>query len=185
MAGNLTMAELKSAIGSGAIDTVLVAMVDMQGRLIGKRFQARVFRRRRHEETHGCDYLLANDIDMEPVPGYAAASWDKGYGDFVMKPDLATLRQHALAGGHGAGAVPTCSTTTTTTLPHSPRAMLKRQLAAAVGAEDARLLCLRAGVLPVRRELRERGAPSATTASRRPAPTSRTTTSCRPPRRRA
>ncbi len=70
MAGNLTMAELKSAIASGAIDTVLVAMVDMQGRLIGKRFQAEYFVDSAHEETHGCDYLLANDIDMEPVPGY-------------------------------------------------------------------------------------------------------------------
>ena len=93
MAGNLTMAELKSAIGSGAIDTVLVAMVDMQGRLIGKRFQAEFFADSAHEETHGCDYLLANDIDMEPVPGYQAASWDKGYGDFIMKPDLPTLRR--------------------------------------------------------------------------------------------
>ena len=65
----------------------------MQGRLIGKRFQAEYFVDGAHEETHGCDYLLANDIDMEPVPGYEAASWEKGYGDFVMKPDLATLRR--------------------------------------------------------------------------------------------
>ena len=92
MAGNLTFAELKAAVGAGAIDTVLVAMVDMQGRLIGKRFQAEYFVDSAHEETHGCDYLLANDIDMEPVPGYKAASWSKGYGDFVMKPDLATIR---------------------------------------------------------------------------------------------
>ena len=59
----------------------------------------------RYDETHGCNYLLANDIDMEPVPGYKAASWEKGYGDFVMKPDLSTLRAHAVAGRHGAGAV--------------------------------------------------------------------------------
>ena len=82
----------------------------MQGRLIGKRFQAEYLPRRRHEETHGCDYLLADDIDMEPVPGYAAANWEKGYGDFVMKPDLATLLPHALARGHGARPLPTCST---------------------------------------------------------------------------
>ena len=68
-------------------------MVDMQGRLIGKRFQAEYFLDSAHEETHGCDYLLANDMDMEPVPGYAAASWEKGYGDFVLKPDLTTLRK--------------------------------------------------------------------------------------------
>ena len=63
----------------------------MQGRLIGKRFQAEFFLEGAIDETHGCDYLLANDIDMEPVPGYEAANWDKGYGDFVMKPDLTTL----------------------------------------------------------------------------------------------
>ena len=93
MAGNLTFDELKAAVTAGTIDTVLVCMVDMQGRLIGKRFQAEFFVDGAHEETHACDYLLANDIDMEPVPGYKAASWDKGYGDFVMKPDMATLRR--------------------------------------------------------------------------------------------
>ena len=93
MAGNLGFDELKAAVKAGSIDTVLVAMVDMQGRLVGKRFQAEYFIDGGHQETHACDYLLANDIDMEPVPGYAAASWDKGYGDFVLKPDLATLRR--------------------------------------------------------------------------------------------
>ena len=92
MPGMLTLAELKKAVAAGDIDTVVVAFVDMQGRLIGKRFQAEYFVAEAHDETHGCDYLLADDIDMEPVPGYAAASWEKGYGDFVMKPDLATLR---------------------------------------------------------------------------------------------
>ena len=86
----------------GDIDTVVVAMVDMQGRLIGKRFHAQFFVDGGHEETHACDYLLANDIDMEPVPGYAAASWEKGYGDFVLKPDMSTLAPAALARGHGA-----------------------------------------------------------------------------------
>ena len=105
MPGNLTFDELKKAVAAGEIDTVRRAMVDMQGRLIGKRFQAEYFVDGAHEETHGCDYLLANDIDMEPVPGYAAASWDKGYGDFVLKPDMATLRTHPLARRHGAGAV--------------------------------------------------------------------------------
>ncbi len=84
MAGNLSFDQLKKAVRSGGIDTVVVAMVDMQGRLIGKRFHAQFFVDGGHEETHACDYLLANDIDMEPVPGYAAASWDKGYGDFVL-----------------------------------------------------------------------------------------------------
>src|SRR4029077_5857731 len=93
MSGMLTMKDLQDAVGAGEIDTVIVCFPDMQGRLIGKRFQAEYFLDGPHEETPGCDYLLANDIDMEPVPGYAAANWEKGYGDFVMKPDLATLRR--------------------------------------------------------------------------------------------
>ena len=103
-------------------------MVDMQGRLIGKRFQAEYLPRDAHEETHGCDYLLTNDMDMEPVPGYAAATWDKGYGDFVMKPDLATLRRVP-----GSTAPRWCCADvldhTPPRVPHSPRAMLKRQVA--------------------------------------------------------
>ena len=85
MSGTLGFDALKAAVASGEIDTVLVCFTDMQGRLIGKRFHAPFFIDGGHAETHACDYLLANDIDMEPVPGYAAASWQKGYGDFVMK----------------------------------------------------------------------------------------------------
>ena len=92
MAEHLELAALRALVAEGSIDTVLVAFVDMQGRLIGKRFAGAYFLEAAHKETHACDYLLANDIDMEPVPGYAAASWDKGYGDFVLRPDLATLR---------------------------------------------------------------------------------------------
>ena len=72
MAGMLTLKELQQGVGAGEIDTVVACFPDMQGRLIGKRFQAEYFVDGAHEETHGCDYLLANDIDMEPVPGYAA-----------------------------------------------------------------------------------------------------------------
>src|SRR5262249_1973623 len=92
MPGMLTLKELQHAVSAGEIDTVIACFHDMQGRLVGKRFQAEYFLGGAHEETHGCDYLLANDIDMEPVPGYAVANWERGYGDFVMKPDLATLR---------------------------------------------------------------------------------------------
>jgi glutamine synthetase len=74
MPGNLSFADLKKAVSAGTIDTVIVAMVDMQGRLVGKRFQVEYFVDGAHEETHGCNYLLADDIDMEPVPGYAAGS---------------------------------------------------------------------------------------------------------------
>ena len=109
MAGNLSFDQLKKAVKSGDIDTVVVAMVDMQGRLVGKRFHAQFFVDGGHEETHACDYLLANDIDMEPVPGYSAASWEKGYGDFVLKPDMSTLRLHAVAATARRSSSPTCS----------------------------------------------------------------------------
>jgi glutamine synthetase len=127
MGGNLGFDALKAAVKAGSIDTVLVAMVDMQGRLIGKRFQAEYFVDSAHEETHGCDYLLANDIDMEPVPGYAAASWDKGYGDFVLKPDLATLRTLPWLEGT-ALVLADVLDHHHHDVPHSPRAMLKRQV---------------------------------------------------------
>ena len=96
---------MKKAVAAGDIDTVLACTVDMQGRLVGKRFLAKYFVESAHDETHGCNYLLANDIDMEPVPGYKAASWSKGYGDFVMKPDLATLRRSSVAGKDRPGAL--------------------------------------------------------------------------------
>src|SRR6187431_2353300 len=128
MPGNLSFSELKKAVAAGTVDTVIVAMVDMQGRLVGKRFQAEYFVDGAHEETHGCDYLLANDIDMEPVPGYAAASWDKGYGDFVLKPDLSTLRKVPWLEGT---ALVLCDVLDHHhhDLSHSPRAILKKQLA--------------------------------------------------------
>ncbi|MGE0241646.1 MAG: glutamine synthetase, partial [Parvibaculaceae bacterium] len=90
--GMLTLAQLKKEVAAGTIDTVVAALPDMQGRLMGKRFHAQYFVDGAYEETHGCNYLLTVDIDMEPVPGYKAASWQQGYGDFVLKPDLATLR---------------------------------------------------------------------------------------------
>ena len=76
--------ELEEAVAAGSLDTVLVCFVDMQGRLVGKRFHARFFIDSGYAETHGCDYLLANDITMEPVPGYKSASWAKGYGDLCV-----------------------------------------------------------------------------------------------------
>src|SRR5262249_4412243 len=93
MTGMLSLEDLKVEVDTGTIDTVIVAMTDMAGQLVGKRFHAQYFLDGGHAETHACDYLLANDIDMEPVPGYAAASWRLGYGDFVLRPDLTTLRR--------------------------------------------------------------------------------------------
>ena len=90
----LTLEELKQEVEAGTIDTVVAAFTDMQGRLMGKREQAEYFL----EESvghglEGCNYLLALDMEMDPQPGYAMASWEQGYGDFVMTPDLATLRR--------------------------------------------------------------------------------------------
>jgi glutamine synthetase len=126
LAGNLTLDQLKKATASGAIDTVLVCFVDMQGRLIGKRFQAEFFID--SDETHACDYLMANDIDMEPVPGYAAANWAKGYGDFVMKPDMATLRTIPWLEGTALVLCDVLDHHTHGPLPHSPRAILRSQV---------------------------------------------------------
>jgi glutamine synthetase len=119
---------LRRAVEAGEIDTVLGAMVDMQGRLMGKRFQAEYFLDSGQHETHCCNYLLADDIDMEPVPGYAAAGWTQGYGDFVLKPDLATLRRVPWLDGT---ALVLCDVVDHhgDDLPHSPRALLRRQVA--------------------------------------------------------
>ncbi|MEO9298806.1 glutamine synthetase family protein [Devosia alba] len=122
-----SLAELKKDVAAGSVDTVLVAFPDMQGRLIGKRFQAEFFVEVAHDETHACNYLMADDIDMEPVPGYAAANWGKGYGDFVMKPDLATLMKASWLEGT---AIVLCDLADHHQAPvaHSPRAMLKAQI---------------------------------------------------------
>jgi glutamine synthetase len=123
-----TLDQLKADVKAGTIDTVLVAFPDMQGRLIGKRFQAEFFLDGAIDETHGCDYLLANDIDMEPVPGYEAANWAKGYGDFVMKPDLATLMKAAWLEGTAIILADLVDHHHHEPIPHSPRAILKAQL---------------------------------------------------------
>jgi glutamine synthetase len=123
-----TLDQLKADVKAGTIDTVLVAFPDMQGRLIGKRFQAEFFLDGAIDETHGCDYLLANDIDMEPVPGYEAANWGRGYGDFVMKPDLSTLMKAAWLEGT-AIVLADLVDHHHQPIPHSPRAILKAQLA--------------------------------------------------------
>jgi len=85
--------ELRGRVEAGEIDTVLLAICDMQGRLQGKRLTARHFVEEVAEHgAEGCNYLLAVDVEMNPVDGYAMASWERGYGDFVMRPDMSTLR---------------------------------------------------------------------------------------------
>src|SRR5499426_2689172 len=89
----LGVEELELAVEARAIDTVVLAVVDMQGRLQGKRLHADFFIDEvlRHG-TEGCNYLLAVDVEMNTVEGYAMSSWERGYGDFVLVPDLSTLR---------------------------------------------------------------------------------------------
>jgi glutamine synthetase len=90
----LDVDELHSAVESGAIDTVVVAFTDMQGRLMGKRLHADFFLDDALEHgVEGCNYLLALEMEMEPVPGYEIAGWERGYGDFRLAPDLSTLRR--------------------------------------------------------------------------------------------
>ena len=89
----MTLDELKQAVADGTVDTVLLAIADMEGRLQGKRLTASHFLNDTLEHgAEGCNYLLAVDVDMETVGGYAMASWERGYGDFEMVPDLDTLR---------------------------------------------------------------------------------------------
>ena len=92
MPGNMTFDQLKDAVDNGTIDTVVVAAIDMQGRLMGKRFEAHFFVAGGHHETHSCNYLLAVDMEMNTVQGYKSSNWQSGYGDYVMKPDMSTLR---------------------------------------------------------------------------------------------
>jgi glutamine synthetase len=90
----ILLEELRADVESGAIDTVVVAFTDMQGRLMGKRVHAEFFLEESVEHgLEGCNYLLAMEMEMEPVPGYALASWEQGYGDFRLTPDMATLRR--------------------------------------------------------------------------------------------
>ena len=91
----LSLEELRADVERGAVDTIVVAFTDMQGRLLGKRLHAEYFLEDGVAEhgVEGCNYLLALEMEMDPVAGYELASWERGYGDFVLAPDLRTLRR--------------------------------------------------------------------------------------------
>lgn len=129
MAGKLSFDELKQEVASGLIDTVIAAQVDMQGRLMGKRFQAEYFIENAWKETHSCNYLLATDMEMYTVDGYKATSWTAGYGDYTMRPDLSTLRRVPWLEGTALVLCDVLDHHTHAEVPHSPRAVLKRQVA--------------------------------------------------------
>ncbi len=129
MKGLLSIEQLKGQIASGAIDTVVACQIDMQGRLMGKRFQAEYFVDQAWNETHSCNYLLATDMEMETVDGYKSTSWEAGYGDFVMKPDLATLRITPWLEGTALVICDVLDHHHHKPVPHSPRAVLQKQIA--------------------------------------------------------
>ncbi|MGI9391081.1 MAG: glutamine synthetase family protein [Boseongicola sp.] len=128
MTGLLSFEILKSEAESGAIDTVLVCLVDMQGRLMGKRFHISNFLESAWEETHCCNYLLATDLEMGTPEGYASTSWEAGYGDYVMQPDLSTLRRITWLKGTALVFCDIIDHGTHEPVPHAPREILKQQI---------------------------------------------------------
>jgi len=124
----LTFIDLKEAVSSGEIDTVLTCFVDMQGRLMGKRFHGVNFVEISFEETHCCNYLLATDLEMATPDGYAASSWERGYGDYVMKPDLTTIRRVPWLENTAMVLCDILDHHNHLPISHSPRAILKKQI---------------------------------------------------------
>jgi glutamine synthetase len=126
--GRLDLETLRAEVEAGRIDTVLLAITDMQGRLQGKRLTASYFLNEVVEhDAEGCNYLLAVDVEMNPVEGFAMSSWSRGYGDFVFKPDMDTLRLVPWLDGT---ALVVCDLAWEDGSPvvASPRQILKRQL---------------------------------------------------------
>ncbi|WP_163576382.1 glutamine synthetase family protein [Halomonas faecis] len=122
------LSALEAQVRNGDVDTVLACFVDMQGRLMGKRLHARHFVDGGWEETHCCNYLLATDIEMATPDGYASTSWQAGYGDYIMKPDLATLRPVPWLDGTVLVLCDVLDHHSHTPVAHAPRTMLERQL---------------------------------------------------------
>jgi glutamine synthetase len=134
----LSLDELRADVESGAVDTVIACFTDMQGRLMGKRLDAEFFlsEQAAGHPGEGCNYLLALEMEMDPVPGYAIASWERGYGDFGLRADLTTLRRIPW---HEATVMVQCDVEwhDGTPVAPSPRQVLKAQVekAHALGLE--------------------------------------------------
>jgi glutamine synthetase len=125
----LTLEKLKALVADGTIDTVVVAMTDMQGRLTGKRIHGQYFLDEvvKHG-TEGCNYLLAVDVDMNTVAGYEMSSWERGYSDFALIPDLNTLRLISWQPG-AALILADVAWLDHTDVVASPRQILRKQIA--------------------------------------------------------
>jgi len=130
--GSLTLDQLRERVAKGDIETVIVGFTDHYGRLMGKRYAADLFvEETAAHGTHGCDYLLTTDMEMDPVPGYRFASWDQGYGDFHLVPDLSTL---IVASWLEKTALVICDVAGVKSTEHvsvAPRSLLRRQVDAA------------------------------------------------------
>ncbi len=156
--GMLSLDELGAEAEAGTIDTVVTAFTDMQGRLVGKRIEVSYFLDQVVEHgVEGCNYLLALDMEMDPVPGYEMANWEKGYGDFGIAPDLATLAPDPVARPHRAGRYATWSSHDCSPVVASPRQVLIAQYERAREHGLHAAVRLRARVLSLQAELR-RGA---------------------------
>jgi len=140
----LNLAQLKTKLTRGELDTVQVVFPDVFGRLLGKRVTARHFADSilRHG-THACNYLLTVDLEMEPIPGFKLANWESGYGDFALQPDLATLRVIPWQPG---SAMVICDLLNDSGKPvaEAPRQVLRRQIERLAGK---RLNCMAASEL--------------------------------------
>jgi glutamine synthetase len=131
--GMLGLDELREEVERGTIDTILTCFTDMQGRLVGKRVEGDFFLEDAASHgIEGCNYLLALEMEMDPVPGYAMANWELGYGDFHLVPDLATLRRIPWL---DRTALIVCDVLWEDGSPvvASPRQVLKRQVERALG----------------------------------------------------
>lgn len=133
--GMLSVEDLTALVRSSEIDTVLLSFTDHYGRQLGKRFDAGFFLEHALEHgTHACDYLLTTDIHMEPVAGYAFASWERGYGDFQLLPDAATLRRASWLEKTAVVVCDLAHHATGALVEPAPRTVLRRQLARAAEA---------------------------------------------------
>ncbi len=136
----LTIDDLRRLHDGGGVDTVIIGFTDHYGRLMGKRFDSGFFLETAAADgTHGCDYLLTVDMEMEPIPGYAYANWELGYGDFHLVPDMATLRRAAWLPGTALVLADVVDDQAHELVGVAPRSMLKAQVArAAAGGFEAK-----------------------------------------------
>jgi glutamine synthetase len=128
----ISLEDLRTGVLTGTVDTVIVAMTDMQGRLQGKRLHAQYFLDEvLAHGTEACAYLLAVDTEMNTVPGYAISSWEDGYGDFVLVPDVSTLRLLPWQPGTALVLADVCAVADLAPVAVSPRQVLRSALASA------------------------------------------------------